>query len=51
MGWHLDGEVTAVAMLGSDEPLPFQQTRRELLIHAPRQSPAEEAVAFRITRR
>ena len=44
------GEVTAVAVLGSEEPLAFEQTRRELRIRAPRQSPADEAVAFRITR-
>ena len=45
------GEVAAVAALGSDEPLVFEQTRRELRIRAPRQSPAEDAIAFRITRR
>ena len=39
-----------MAALGSDEPLAFEQTRRELRIRAPRQSPADEAVAFRITR-
>ena len=45
------GEVAGVAALGSDEPLAFEQTRRELRIRAPRQAPAAEAVAFRITRR
>ena len=45
------GEVTSVAAVGSDEPLPFEQTRRELRIRAPQKSPADEAVAFRITRR
>ena len=39
-----------MAALGSDEPLAFEQTRRELRIRAPLQSPADEAVAFRITR-
>lgn len=45
------GEVAAVAALGSDEPLAFEQTRRELRIRAPRQAPSDGAVAFRITRR
>ena len=45
------GEVAGVAALGSDDPLAFEQTRRELRIRAPRQAPAAEAVAFRITRR
>ena len=45
------GEVAAVAALGSEEPLAFEQTRRELRIRAPGRSPADEAVAFRIIRR
>ena len=40
-----------MAALGSDEPLAFEQTRRELRIRAPRIPPADEAIAFRITRR
>ena len=42
------GEVAAVAVLGSDERLPFEQTRRECRIPAPRETLADEALAFRV---
>ncbi len=41
------GEVSGVTLLGSDEKLTFEQTRRSLKIRSPRQKVGEHAFAFK----
>ncbi len=45
------GEVVAVTMLGSDEPLSFRQTREDLTIGTPRERVGDHAFVFKIERR
>ena len=45
------GEVFGVTMLGSDEKLSFEQTRRSLTIRSPREKVGEHAFVFKIARK
>ncbi len=49
--WHLyPGEVQAVSMLGSDQPLRWQATPEGLVVHPPQAPPCEHAYTLKIVR-